>query len=112
MTTPDETGCAAYLSAAGITADPGDVTSALATEIRNQSTRCRIPVADDGVTPDYPDDLVEAVYRRVAHNLALRGLPLGIAANITDGAVATSRVGGLDAEVGRLEAPYRRVVFG
>ena len=48
----------------------------------------------------------------MAHNLALRALPLGVQASISDMAVATTRVGGLDAEVARLEAPYRKVVFG
>lgn len=110
--TPDVAGCVAYLAAAGMTADEEEVTTALATETSNQSRRCRIPLDVDLVTPDYPPDLVEAVYRRVAHNLALRGLPLGVSPTISEGAVATPRVGGLDAEVARLEGPYRRVVMG
>lgn len=64
------------------------------------------------LTPPWESDLAEALNRRVAHNLALRGLPLGVQASITDTAVATNRVGGTDAEVKRLEAPYRRLVVG
>jgi hypothetical protein len=113
---PDASACLAYLEAAGQSTNLEEVTAALATEVANQARRCQVPqVYDvDGVTlvDDYPPDLIEAAYRRVAHNIALRGLPLGVSPTITDGAVATSRVGGLDAEVGRLEAPYRRVVFG
>lgn len=113
---PDVTGCTAYLDAAGMTWDPTTIEAALDAETVAQAARCRIPqVLDvDGITyvDDYPADLVEALYRRVAHNLALRGLPLGVSPTITDGAVAATRVGGLDAEVGRLEAPYRKVVFG
>lgn len=84
-----------------------EITSAYTAELAAQADVCRLPV--DGA---YPAPLVEALGRRVAHNLALRGLPLGVSANITDSAVATTRVGGLDAEVARLEAPYRKVLFG
>jgi hypothetical protein len=99
-----------------MTWDESTFTDALEAECVSQAARCRIPTVTDPVTLvvtlDYPADLVEALYRRVAHNLALRGLPLGVSPTITDGAVAATRVGGLDAEVGRLEAPYRKVVFG
>lgn len=60
----------------------------------------------------WPGDLVEALYRRVAHTLALRALPLGFQATVSEGGVATNSVGGTDAEVRRLEAPYRRLVVG
>jgi hypothetical protein len=84
-----------------------EIASADAAELSAQAATCRLP--DDGA---YPDDLAEALCRRVAHNLALRALPLGVQATITDAAVATRAVGGLDAEVRRLEGPYRKVVFG
>lgn len=84
------------------------LTSALAAEKAAQSRVCRVP-ADVDV---WPSDLAEALFRRVAHNLALRALPLGVQASITDAAVATNRVGGTDAEVARLEAPWRRLVVG
>ncbi|HET6874648.1 MAG TPA: hypothetical protein VFH70_07710 [Acidimicrobiales bacterium] len=89
------------------------LTAALATETTAQSRACAIPHATDPATggdlgPDYPADLAEALYRRVAHNLATRSLPLGIQTTLTDMAVATTGVGALPAKVRALEAPYRR----
>ena len=53
-------------------------------------------------------DVDEALMRRVARNLAMRKVPLGI----TDSEIEATRVGGTDPEVRRLEAPYRRLVLG
>jgi hypothetical protein len=64
------------------------------------------------VTIRYNPALLEALCRRVAHNLAVRALPLGLQATIGDGAALATRVGGTDAEVRRLEAPYRKLVVG
>jgi hypothetical protein len=88
--------------------DDSAVEEARLAEIAAQSRACRIPVEEGA----YPADLDEALCRRVAHNLALRNLPLGIQANVSDMSVATTRVGGMDAEVRRLEGPWRKVVFG
>lgn len=63
------------------------------------------------LTPDL-SDLTEALCRRVAHNLALRNLPLGVQASVTEAAIAQTRVGGTDAEVSRLEAPFRKLAVG
>lgn len=106
---PDVTAVRLYLGEnAGSWQDP-EISAALAAEIGDQAARCRIPTAADG---GIPDALAEAILRRVAHNLAVRALPLGVQATITDMAVATTNVGGLDAEVRRLEAPYRKRVVG
>lgn len=88
------------------------IAAALAAETEAQSRVCTI--APEWLTEEgaYPADLAEALCRRVAHNLALRALPLGVQTTLTDGAVAATRVGGSDAEVRRLEAPYRRLVLG
>lgn len=80
-----------------------EIRSALAAERAAQAAACAVPT--DGA--DWPADLAEALCRRVAANLAVRGLPLGIQASMTEMAVATSRVGGGDREVERLEAPHR-----
>lgn len=116
MAVPTLEGCITYLEGAGYTPDEDDVSSALDTEVTAQRRRCRIPqvVPDDETDPvdSYPSDLIEAVYRRVAHTLALRPLPFGVSPTVTDGAVAISKVGGLDAEVARLEAPFRRMGVG
>ena len=83
------------------------IAEAYAAELGAQADVCRLPI-----TGAYPPALVEALGRRVAHNLALRDLPLGLQANISDMAVATTRVGGTDAEVRRLEAPWRKMLIG
>lgn len=84
-----------------------EVQGAYEAELGAQADVCRLPV--DGT---YPSPLVEALCRRVAHNLAVRALPLGVMPTVTDMAVATTSVGGLDAEVRRLEAPYRKLLLG
>lgn len=89
------------------------ITSALASETAAQLAVCALPADADPEAPGpYPDDLAEALCRRVAHNLAVREVPLGVQAAITDTASAVLRVGGTDAEVRRLEGPYRRLVLG
>lgn len=90
-----------------VTATDAQALSALGAEWQAQTNACTVPAV-------YPADLLEALCRRVAHNLALRGLPLGVQAVISAGGVATNYVAGLDAEVRRLEAPYRkrRTVLG
>lgn len=97
----------AYLGNSHSWTDP-QLESALASEKAAQAAVCSVP-AD---TASWPADLAEALCRRVAHNLALRALPLGVQTAITDAAVATNRVGGTDAEVRRLESPYRKLVLG
>lgn len=88
-----------------------EVESAFAAELAAQSRVCSTPAVDAGFD-DWPADLVEALGRRVAHNLELRRLPLGLKATVTEMAAANTRVGGEDAEVRRLEAPFKPVVFG
>lgn len=103
-----------YLDSAGATSwDDDAIKAAFGAEAAAQAKRCRVPVATEEVpAPDWPADLAEALFRRVAANLANRNLPLGVQANIAEAAVSTTRVGGGDREVRRLEAPHRRVMFG
>lgn len=100
MAIPDRSAVAAYLGS-DHSWDPAELVAALAAETAAQARAVRVP-------DPYPADLAEALLRRVAHNLALRALPLGVQSAISEMAVATNRVGGTDAEVRRLEAPYRR----
>lgn len=86
---------------------PTAVAEAYAAELGAQADTCRLPA--DGA---YPPALVEALGRRVAHNLAVRELPLGVQATVSDMAVATRSVGGLDPEVRRLEGPHRKMLIG
>jgi hypothetical protein len=93
-----------YLSSrSGATYSDGDVQQALAAERDVQRRSCRSE-------SDWPVEsaLLEALCRRVHRNLAMRGLPLGVQA---------TEVGGIrpaleDAEVRRLERPYRKTVVG
>lgn len=94
-----------YLGAATDAYTDAEIQSALSAETKAQLRVVRLPL---GVN-EYPEDLVEALCRRVHHNLVLRGLPLGLQASIADGAVQTNRVGGTDAEVARLERPFRKL---
>lgn len=88
--------------------DTPAITAALAAELAAQAQVCIVPTDPEAV---WPRDLAEALLRRVAHNLAVRGLPLGAQPSI-DGSGSSVRVSGYDAEVGRFEAPYRRIVVG
>lgn len=56
----------------------------------------------------YPAPLAGALKRRVARNLAMRAVTLGFVGADTD--TGPVRVGGLDAEIRRKEAPYRKLV--
>ena len=89
----------------------GQVTSAFNAERAAQAHACVVPPV---TVPEeeWPADLVSALGRRVQHNLALQALPLGLQTAMGEAGVAMRNVGGKDAEVERLEGPYRRVVFG
>lgn len=105
-TAPNLAAIKAYLGVETSWTD-AQVLSALTAETSAQQRRCRFPVELAGALP-YPDDLAEALCRRVAVNLALRSLPLGIQTAMSEMNASQSRVGGRDPEVQRLEAPWRR----
>lgn len=80
---------------------------ALAAEGRAQRRVCRVP--KDPAAP-WDEDLTQALKRRVARNLAMRGIPLAMFAG-------DSEAGGLippnrDPEVRRLEGPLRKMKSG
>lgn len=103
----------AYLAEQGAEWSADAIAAALAAEEANQARRCRVPVPTvDEPDPEWPADLAEALCRRVAANLAVRAVPLGVQSSINDFGVSSTRVGGLDREVRRLEAPYRKLVKG
>jgi hypothetical protein len=107
MPAPTATDVAEYLGTDS-SWEEDSIESAFNAEKAAQARVCRVPLD----TEVWPDDLVEALFRRVQHNLALRNLPLGVQTSMSEGGVATSRVGGTDAEVRRLEAPHRKVTVG
>jgi hypothetical protein len=89
-----------YLASSGPTTwTSAAVAGALAAELAAQGKACRIPA-------EYPPDLREALYRRVARNLAARAVKLG-QWTAFDGGATVTKVPQKDPEVGRLEAPYR-----
>lgn len=96
---------ATYVTADGSAPTSEEIEAALTAEASAQAKRCRIPEV-------YPPDLVEALCRRVARNLAVRKLPLGIQPIITDTTAVGAHVGGTDPEIKRLETPYRKLVKG
>jgi len=107
MTAPDVSDVLDYLGD-GSSWSLEQVSSAYAAERAAQASVCNVP----GEDATWPGDLAEALARRVAHNLALRSLPLGLQSAMSEMAIATTRVGGTDAEVRRLEGPWRRRVVG
>ncbi|MFT4010872.1 MAG: hypothetical protein QM655_12620 [Nocardioidaceae bacterium] len=98
-----------YLGEAGASWPSDQVAAAIAAEVEDQVARLRFP---GGAVPFYNAALTEALCRRVAHNLAVRSLPLGFQPTVSEAAAVATQVGGTDAEVRRLEAPYKRLVFG
>lgn len=101
---PDLDACKTYLGIdPGNTARDVEVQNALDAEAGAQRSKCRIPAA-------FPTDLREALLRRVARNLAMRLLPLGVLRG--DGEAGDTRLSGTDPEIRRLEGPWRKVRMG
>lgn len=78
-----------------------ELDDALAGERQAQFIACKIPGA-------YPADLRNALLRRCARYLALKGIPLAVLQG--DGENGNLILPGRDPEVRRLEGPYRRFV--
>ena len=100
MAAPDLAAVKTYLGGANTYTDP-EISAALATETAAQARVCRVP---DAATP-YDPDLAAALCRRVHRNLSLKAFPLGYTPGI-DGGV--SWIGSNDAEIRRLEGPFRK----
>lgn len=80
-----------------------DLQDALDVEGAAQRGVCRVPAA-------YPADLRHALLRRAARNLALRKVALATAAGVDDNGDRQLTIPGLDREIRRYEAPYRKLV--
>lgn len=80
-------------------ATDAEILDALTAEQYAQAARCRV----DPFTPD----LLQALKRRVARNLAARAVPVATFTSFEGGATS-ARVPHLDAEIARLEGPYRK----
>lgn len=104
MPVPTEQEVTDYLGETSATED--EIADAYAAEKSDQANRCRVP-ADDAV---WPASLAQALKRRVARNLALRGLPIAVLQGDAEG--GSMVLPGRDPEVRRFEAPHRRISFG
>lgn len=101
---PDLAEVKAYLSTNGGTSATDEaIQEALDAEAAAQRAVCDVPAV-------YPDDLREALKRRVARNLAARAVPVAQITTFEGGGTAT-RVPRTDPEFFRLEAPHRKVVL-
>jgi hypothetical protein len=98
---PDVDDVRAYLD--GDSYDDEQIAGALAAESDAQRRVCSVPAA-------YPNDLREALLRRVQRNLVMRAQPLMVIPGAEDG--APSVIPSRDAEVRRLEAPFRKLIVG
>lgn len=95
---PDVTDLDSYLREHSATTE--ELADTLAAETAAQFAACRIPGA-------YPPDLRNALLRRCARNLALKGIPLAVLQG--DSESGATILPGRDPEVRRLEGPYRKV---
>lgn len=98
---PDREALDTYLGDHSATDDEMD--DALAAETQAQFDACRVPGF-------YPSSLRQALLRRCARNLALRGLPLAVLRG--DSESGDTVLPGSDPEVRRLEKPWRRLTVG
>jgi hypothetical protein len=101
---PTEQDVTDYLGATSATAD--EIADAYAAEKADQANRCRVPLDAD----PWPASLGQALKRRVARNLALRGLPIAVLQGDAEG--GSTVLPGSDPEVRRFEAPHRRITLG
>lgn len=105
MPAPTRVAVRDYLGTSSAT--DAQIDSALAAELRNQARICRVPKDPAAV---WDADLTEAALRRVARNLAMRGIPLAVFQG--DAEAGSLIPPGRDPEVRRLEGPLRRLKFG
>lgn len=98
---PDVDAVSIYLGPTSAT--EADMQDALDAESAAQRSVCEVPAA-------YPADLRQALLRRVARNLVMRGLPVAVLQG--DGDVGNTILPGNDPEVRRFEGPHRRWAVG
>lgn len=101
MPIPDLPALKEYMGATALTYTDESIASALTAETAAQAAVCK-------VGDPMQDDLAEALMRRVARNIAMRRIPLGLQADES----GSTPVGSNDPEIRRLEKPYRKLVSG
>ena len=86
------------------------LTQVLEAEAAIQAAACRVLVVNPLDVVTGPEAaLTQALYRRVARQIAARGVPLGMLG--ADSEYGPARLSRWDAEVDRLEGPWRVMVF-
>lgn len=107
MPAPTTEDVQAYLASIGLTPTAEVLTDAYQAEVSAQAAVCDMPAED----ATWPGDLANALKRRVAVNLTVRGLPLGVQTSLSEAAFGVTRVGGGDREIDRLEGPFRTIAI-
>jgi len=99
----------AWLGVSAAQVSDHDLNIMLQQELGNQNDECRIPddLAAGGLLPP---QLIGSAYRRVARAVAARGIPLGYRSG--DDEYGPLRLPSYDAEITRIEGPWRKFVFG
>jgi hypothetical protein len=97
---PDLAEARDYLGETSATDD--EIQRALDAEAAAQRAICRVPAA-------YPDDLRDALLRRVARNLAMHLIPIAVLQGDAETGQSAAYPPGRDPEVRRFEAPHRRL---
>ena len=85
------------------------VQGVLDAELANQARLCRL--VSEGTPPDdFPASLRQAIFRRCGREFSGKQVPLGVIGDPSS-EYGSQRLLTFDAEVERLEGPYRIVVF-
>lgn len=87
--------------------DDVELADTVAAEVELQASVCRIP-APDLLLDTFPAACRQAIFRRVARALAMKGLPMAVLRG--DAETGSTILPSNDPEVRRLERPYRREV--
>ena len=95
----------AWLGVPATVVDDDALQQVLDAELTIQARACTVPPE-----PEPAPDLVQAVYRRVGREIAAKGVPLGLLG--VESEFGPARLSQFDAEIERLEASRRKVVFG
>lgn len=83
-----------------------ELTDTLAAEVQLQALVCRVPVDPTEPPADvFPVALKQAIFRRVARALAMKGLPIAVLRG--DAETGSTILPSNDPEVRRLERPFR-----
>lgn len=104
VTLPELDVLRAWVGVSTTVVDDATLTRVYATEASTQLATVRLLDEETAL----PDELAQALFRRVSRHLAARNLPLGL--TDTSSEFGPTRIPGYDAEIVRLEAPRKTPV--